>query len=126
ADQFVIDLLRNRPPRRIDFLPTRFKLLKILPMLVDTRSRPIPHSAVPFHSIYVIAGKRRVFRSPHPEIVGEFAERLCLRGRQMPWREQNEYQRDAFVQDHVRSVLNRFSASNRSIASSISLSINSV
>src|SRR5256885_2331087 len=87
ADQFVIDLLRNRAFADVDLLPARFEFREILVPLVDAFPRPIAHSARTLDPIYIIARERRIFRAPGPEIVGKFIEnvragaaRLRLRG----------------------------------------------
>jgi hypothetical protein len=41
----------------------------------------IAHPARPLHSIYIIAGKRRVFGAPNPKIIRELIEHFRLRVR---------------------------------------------
>ncbi len=80
-DQFVINLLRNRPTVGIDLLPPRSELRQIAAPFFDRGFRPIAHPARPLHSIYIIAGKRRVFGAPNPKIIRELIEHFRLRVR---------------------------------------------
>src|SRR5207237_8517060 len=65
-DQFVIDLLCNWPAARIYLFPARLELFKVVASPVDAGSRPIAASALPLHSVHVIAGDWRIFRAPGP------------------------------------------------------------
>ena len=79
ADQFVIDLFRNRPTLDIDLLPACFELSKISTLLVDGSCRPIAYSIQALDSVYVIARERRGLRPLGPKIVSEFVKRFALR-----------------------------------------------
>src|SRR5437773_629378 len=68
ADQFVIDLFRNRPTLNIDLLPARFELSKILALPVDGSCRPIAYSTQALDSVYVIVCKWRILSAPRPNI----------------------------------------------------------
>ena len=78
TDQLVIDLLRNRPGRGVDLLPARLEFFEVLSAFADAEARPVARAARSLDAVHIIAGERRIFFAPVPEIVRQFIQRLSF------------------------------------------------
>jgi hypothetical protein len=79
ADQTIVNLLRDRPSGWIQFFPATFELGEILSLFVYASVRPVARPARPFDTVDIIAGKWRVLRTPRPEILRQFIQRVGCR-----------------------------------------------
>src|SRR2546423_13126828 len=124
----MVDLLRDRPLCGIQVFPARFESCEIFFSLIDASPRPIADSTGPFETVDIVACKWRVSRTPRPEIIRQFFQRVRPRMGEGQRHQRTDEKGNAkpFASDHARSVFNPFSRSNLSIARCISLSINSL